>query len=154
MNQEVKAEVMYYCRAKHPKEAAAHKPACLHLKTPPLPSPHPPHSPPLICSSTWETGGAKARSAAKAERASEVQTDFLEYFLFISPASTGYLLRLFNISLKTMRKCKRYWIVFLFFRWREWWFTNTKNQKTIPKFQVWPGQQLLLVFQNYNRTLQ
>lgn len=47
----------------------------------------------------------KERSKSRASRGT---TDFLEYFLFIYPASTGCLLRLFNISLKTMRKCKRY----------------------------------------------
>ncbi len=43
----------------------------------------------------------KERSKSRASRGT---ADFLEYFLFISLASTGYLLRI-NISLKTMRKC-------------------------------------------------
>lgn len=42
------AEAMYSFRAKNPKQAAAHKLACLHLKTLLPLSPHPPHSPPLV----------------------------------------------------------------------------------------------------------
>ncbi len=51
---------------------------------------------------------SKGKERSKSRASERGTTDFLEYFLFISPASTGYLLRLFNISLKTMRKCKRY----------------------------------------------